>query len=338
MTKNTKKAVKPVVYFVADGEVKEFFYNFLTFDEDDIDVYVGDELQNTNYSVICNEESGGSVVFNEPPEAEKIVTIIRNLEIKRTSDFQESGAFRAKVINHELDYQVASLQQLDEKIGRTLLMPPYLANQMNGYLPMPQAGKAIVWNQSGNALVNSDLAIDTSFQNISSYVEDAKNSAEEAKKQAIITAENTLASQNWAEKAQLCLNQYYVPSIFFYASDCEDNVYNINWNKSEDLYIYLDSDLTLFFKYDYPDFIFSPQNVLSKTYLKRIIVEVGSKECTLTFNSNNFLYRILNGCVPDFTPGGYYEILLSLVPCEASFFANLEMIGQVFISIGKYYR
>ena len=97
MSEKSKNSNKPVVKFIADGVVKEFFYNFVTFGAEDIDVYIGEELLTTNYSVAANEEgAGGKVIFAEPPAEGKVITIIRNLEIKRTSDFQESGAFRAK--------------------------------------------------------------------------------------------------------------------------------------------------------------------------------------------------------------------------------------------------
>lgn len=202
MVKNVKTAVRPVVHFVADGEVTEFFYNFATFGEDDLDVYIGEKLQTTNYSVVRNDECGGKVVFSQPPKEGDVVTIIRNLEIKRTSDFQESGAFRAKVINHELDYQVASIQQLDEKVSRTIMVPPYSSNPVKSSLPLPQPGKAIVWSLSGDELVNSDLPIDTAFRDIAeslaeakTYAKQAEAEAETAAGQAVAAAESALAAE-----------------------------------------------------------------------------------------------------------------------------------------------
>lgn len=194
MVKNVKTAVRPVVHFIADGEVTEFFYNFLTFGEDDLDVYIGEELQNANYTVVSNNENGGKVVFDQPPKEGAAVTIIRNLEIKRTSDFQESGAFRAKVINHELDYQVASIQQLDEKISRTIMVPPYSTNPVKGALPLPQPGKAIVWNPAGDELINSDLPIDTAFRDIALSLDEAKTYAGEAEAEANRAAEQAAAA------------------------------------------------------------------------------------------------------------------------------------------------
>lgn len=202
MVKNVKTAPRPVVHFIADGIVTEFFYNFLTFGEDDLDVYVGEELQSANYHVVSNNEGGGKVVFDQPPQEGAAVTIIRNLEIKRTSDFQESGAFRAKVINHELDYQVASIQQLDEKISRTIMVPPYSTNPVNGTLPLPQPGKAIVWGADGDRLVNSDLPIDTAFHDIALSLEKAETYAGEAGNEADRAAEQAAAAAESASVAE----------------------------------------------------------------------------------------------------------------------------------------
>lgn len=206
MVKNVKTAVRPVVHFIADGEVTEFFYNFATFGEDDLDVYIGEELQNSNYSIVSNGEYGGKVVFNRPPAEGVVVTIIRNLEIKRTSDFQESGAFRAKVINHELDYQVASLQQLDEKISRTIMVPPYLTKPVKGALPIPEPGKAIVWNPAGDELVNSDLPIDTAFRDIAGSLAEAKTYAGQAETEAENAAGQAAAAAESAQVAEKAIS------------------------------------------------------------------------------------------------------------------------------------
>lgn len=206
MVKNVKTAVRPVVHFIADGTVTEFFYNFATFGEDDLDVYIGEELQNSNYSVVSNGEHGGKVVFNRPPTEGAVVTIIRNLEIKRTSDFQESGAFRAKVINHELDYQVASLQQLDEKISRTIMVPPYVTKQVKSSLPIPEPGKAIVWNPAGDELINSDLPIDTAFRNIAESLTEVKTYAEQAETEAENAAEQAASAAESAQVAEKAIS------------------------------------------------------------------------------------------------------------------------------------
>lgn len=194
MTNETRANIVPRVRFIADGTTTDFFYNFTIFSPEDIDVYSNDLLQEQNYQVIIDKENGGKITFNTAPEKGHIITLIRNLELKRTSDFQENGTFRAKVINHELDYQVASLQQLDEKISRTITFPPYAPIQLDVGLPMPEAGKAIVWNDAGDSLINSELKINTAFKDIHTAVE-------ECQKQTALTVTASADAQISAENA-----------------------------------------------------------------------------------------------------------------------------------------
>lgn len=157
MTADIKiNAITPRIRYVGDGITTTFSYLFPIFQNQDISVYIDDVLQTTNYSVNgAGNSNGGEVIFNTAPQKGQIITLLRNLEIKRTSDFQESGAFRAKAINYELDYQVACLQQLDEKINRSVIFPPHSQVQHSISLPIPQAGKALVWNDDASALCNS---------------------------------------------------------------------------------------------------------------------------------------------------------------------------------------
>ncbi len=177
--------LKPRVRFVADGIISDFLFNFVIFENENLDVYIDDKLTTIGFNILQNSDGkGGKVCFDTAPEAGRIITLIRNLEFKRMSDFQESGAFRAKVINHELDYQVASLQQLDEKISRTVTFPPYAPTQLDVSLPMPEAGKAIVWNKEGNSLENSLIAINDVISNIEAAIDSCTSEAQLAQSHA----------------------------------------------------------------------------------------------------------------------------------------------------------
>lgn len=163
MTEDIKiNAISPRIRYIGDGVTTTFSYLFPIFEAQDISVYIDDILQHSNYSINgagnCN---GGEITFNTAPQKGQIITLLRNLEIKRTSDFQESGAFRAKAINHELDYQIACLQQLNEQINRSVIFPPYSQVQQSISLPIPQAGKALIWNDDASALCNSAENINT---------------------------------------------------------------------------------------------------------------------------------------------------------------------------------
>lgn len=113
--------VSPRIRYIADGTQTVFTYPFVIFKASDIEVYIDTELQNSGYTVAgVGESLGGSVEFSEAPPLGKVVTLYRNLPIDRQSDFQDGGPFRAQVINDELDYQVALIQQMNEKFDRCL--------------------------------------------------------------------------------------------------------------------------------------------------------------------------------------------------------------------------
>ena len=220
-------AVSPKVRYIADGITKSFSFVFPIFSDQDMDVYIDDTLIKSGYSITgVGTSEGGEVIFNTAPKNGKSITLLRNLEIKRTSDFQESGAFRAKAINYELDYQIACLQQLNEQISRSVSFPPYSENAQTVNLPAPENGKAIVWDNNGASLRNSNLAYDdleqlmletkstvlASEQNVISkealaktHEQNAGASKEEARKWAVGTIQEQPngSAKYWAEKAQV---------------------------------------------------------------------------------------------------------------------------------------
>lgn len=115
--------IAPRIHYTGDGATVAFTYPFPVFQDADIAVYVDGALQTltTHYAVSgAGASSGGSVTFVSPPENGAAVALVRELTIQRLTDFQSSGEFRAKVINDELDYQTAALQQLANKIERSV--------------------------------------------------------------------------------------------------------------------------------------------------------------------------------------------------------------------------
>ncbi len=219
-------AVSPRVRYIADGKATSFSFVFPIFSNQDMNVYIDDELITNGYSVVgAGTTEGGEVIFNTAPANGQTITLIRNLEIKRTSDFQESGAFRAKAINHELDYQIACLQQLNEQIGRSVSFPPYSGCAQSVNLPEPEIGKAIVWAENGTSLRNSNLAYDdleqlmidtqttvlAAEQNVinkenlaQNHEQNATTSKEEARKWAVGTIQEqpSGSAKYWAENAK----------------------------------------------------------------------------------------------------------------------------------------
>ena len=117
--------IAPRKQYTADGEQVLFTYPFPIFKAADLEVYLDDTLQDTGFAVTgAGEDLGGEVTFDAAPSDGVAVTLRRRLTIARQSDFQESGAFRAQVINDELDFLTAALQQIADDARRSVQLSP----------------------------------------------------------------------------------------------------------------------------------------------------------------------------------------------------------------------
>ena len=115
--------ISPRIQYTGDGAVTAFTYPFPIFTNADIEVYEDATLKTitTDYTVTgAGVSTGGTVTFVTAPASGVVVTLLRNLTIERTTDFQESGEFRSQVINDELDKQVAMSQQVNDRVDRSL--------------------------------------------------------------------------------------------------------------------------------------------------------------------------------------------------------------------------
>ena len=153
--------IKPRIQFTADGVQKEFQFFFKIYEPQNVKVYIEDVEQNSGYILSTQEDvQGGVITFDTAPENGKLVTIYRELELKRTTNFKEGGPFRSSNVNSEFDYQLSCLEQLEDSIGRTVTFPQYAPTNLNINLPMPDAGKSIIWSEDEGRLVNSDFQFD----------------------------------------------------------------------------------------------------------------------------------------------------------------------------------
>lgn len=120
-------ATAPRIQHVASGAQTAFAYPFPIFEATDMDVYVdaASMVLGTDFTVSgAGVSSGGTVIFTTPPADGAVVTLRRFMMVARTTDFQESGEFRAKVINDELDRQTAFVQQVEGDVARSLRLSP----------------------------------------------------------------------------------------------------------------------------------------------------------------------------------------------------------------------
>jgi hypothetical protein len=115
-------------YAVGGTPQTAFSVNFAFFDEDDLLVYVDDELltRGADYTVAGTSGSeggypGGTVTLTDAVE-NVTVTIVREVPIERTSDFPNGGPLQIPTLNTDFDKIVAILQQIDQHLDRSLLL------------------------------------------------------------------------------------------------------------------------------------------------------------------------------------------------------------------------
>lgn len=203
------QGTSPRIQYVADGNLTSYEFPFAIFKTSDIDVYFNDKVQDSDtYTVTMSKNiEGGEISFETAPTSGTIITIVRNLAIKRTTTFQEGGALRAKVLNKEFDYQMACQQQIADSLNRSMVLPPYAVDtDVDLTLPTPSAGKAIVWNKDGTNLENSAVKINELESTLKGYKESAEHSSiisEESAKSALQQViEATKQADIATEKAQ----------------------------------------------------------------------------------------------------------------------------------------
>lgn len=174
--------IKPRIQFNADGVQKEFQFFFKIYEPENVKVYIEDAEQTSGYSLSTKEdEQGGVITFDTAPESGKLVTIYRELELKRTTNFKEGGPFRSSNVNSEFDYQLSCLEQLEDSIGRTVTFPQYAPTNLNINLPMPDAGKSIIWSEDEGRLMNSDYQFDKVVALSSQYCDQTQQYLNQAK-------------------------------------------------------------------------------------------------------------------------------------------------------------
>lgn len=143
--------VAPRVQYVADGVQTSFTYPFPVFAAGDIEVRLDGLPLAGGFSVTnAGASDGGSVVFEEPPQGGRLVTLRRDLVVERTSDFQANGILRARTLNDELDYQVAILQEVKDGLGNALRLDPSEAGTPALPLRGGRANRLLGFDSLGN--------------------------------------------------------------------------------------------------------------------------------------------------------------------------------------------
>ncbi len=118
--------ISPRVQYTAIAAQTIFTYPFPIFLDADIVVDVDGVLKvlTTDYTVSgAGNETGGNVTFVVAMAGNEVVTIYRDIAVARATDFQQNGPWSSKTFNDELDKIILILQELENKIGRSIRFP-----------------------------------------------------------------------------------------------------------------------------------------------------------------------------------------------------------------------
>jgi len=164
--------VTPRVQYTATAAQAVFAYPFAIFKDADLKVYLtpaGNEADDTADIVVLTTDytvsgagttSGGNVTLLAAATAGDIITIIRDLPIERTIDYQNLGDLSSETFNDDLDKIIMMMQQNERELEtRTLKLLRTDSKVTNLNLPFPEPATALGWNTAGTAIENLNLSV-----------------------------------------------------------------------------------------------------------------------------------------------------------------------------------
>tara|TARA_R110002153_G_scaffold11025_1_gene42668 strand:+ start:32 stop:1825 length:1794 start_codon:yes stop_codon:yes gene_type:complete len=167
-------------YTATNGQTA-FTYSFEIFEVTDIKVYNGSSLltyasspaNGTQYSVSNAGVTGGGVVTLGSGGAStgNIITIIRDIPVKRTTDFPSSGPFNIDSLNTDLDKIIAIVREREDEMARSIkLSDEDPAATLTLPLKASRQGKVLSFSSTGNVETTVASTDVTTIANIASDV------------------------------------------------------------------------------------------------------------------------------------------------------------------------
>lgn len=152
--------------FLGNGTSTAFPFDFRVFSAADVQVTLADEngvetvqVVTTDYTISINADQdadpGGEVTMLTAPADDETLVITGAVDYDQTLDLPSGGNFSPRALENALDRTVIQIQQLDERLDRSLTLPATAAGAETE-LPAPEANKLIGWNSSATALTNLD--------------------------------------------------------------------------------------------------------------------------------------------------------------------------------------
>lgn len=113
--------------YSGDGSTTVFTYNFPINSQAELAVIsrssLGTETTktlNSDYTIVDNGASGGSVTFTTAPASSETIVLIRDTNLTQTTDYLANDPFPAETHEAALDKMTFQVQEMQEELGRSL--------------------------------------------------------------------------------------------------------------------------------------------------------------------------------------------------------------------------
>ncbi len=146
-----------VLRYLGDDSTTEFDITFNFYDDEDLVVYVDEELQElgTDYEAEESVEGTGTITFYTAPSLDVDVVIFREARLERLYDFATNSRFKFDQLDDDLDQQLRQVS--DNRLNNTSIKAPgYKVGDFNGEIEGFEAGKLLAINETGDGVVAQD--------------------------------------------------------------------------------------------------------------------------------------------------------------------------------------
>ncbi len=168
-----------VFQYVGNGVTTTFAYSCQVPTATDLRVFLNDVEQFSGFSITgLGSLTGGTVIFSAPPASLIPIRIERDIELERSTDYQQNGDFLSDVVNPDFDRIWMALQQHLSGLKRAIKVPksdtvapidlPPAAQRANFLLSFDASGQPTVVAPSAQSA--SALAILLASPSGASYV------------------------------------------------------------------------------------------------------------------------------------------------------------------------
>lgn len=204
----TLASTEPRVQYNGDGATVAFSVTFIFWDAADLRVIHTDAsdvetvwTNGSQYTVSGGSGSTGTVTVETSPtdytpaSGEKI-TIKSNLSYAQTTALPLGGPLPSPAVERSDDKIVRMIQQLNEALGRSLVLPESSATS-DLKLPEPTADTVISWNAAGSALENKVIN-DDAYLTVSAFILTLLDDVDAATARATLGAVSSALTRGYA--------------------------------------------------------------------------------------------------------------------------------------------